>query len=357
MKNKEQKRFLPQLITNDPIPEDAPFPRYLTVKRHGICIIIHPEYDVILGRSLKVIKNKQFQERFKPLLDYVKEQNVIIQGEAHMNGVVSDDMVHFLNTIDLTKQSKTSLKHIQKNILKGKFILPEEKYLSFPEEIKIYVFDYLDLDNLEKTYLERISDAEHLKFSKTRELIEILKPISITNREEEDEYYNMAMQGGFEGLVIRYDKPYKFGRTSPKELIAYKRIPVPTFDGKIIGINQATIVDPDAEKKTNELGYSVTSKKKDDRIPIEQAKDFQVEFIPEGKTEPVNFGVSMAGFNHEERKEVWKNQQDYIGRMIEFKCKEYKGIDKPKSAVFIRFRDDKMEADLHMGHIELPHHE
>ena len=74
---------------------------------------------------------------------------------------------------------------------------------------------------------------------------------------------------------------------------------------------------------------------------IEKAKDFQVEMIPEGKNKTISFGVSMTTFDDEARREVWDNPEKYIGRMIEFKCKEYFGVGCPKSAVFIRFRDDK----------------
>ena len=335
------KEFKPQLITNDPIPEDLPFPRYISLKRHGICIIVHPHYDLILGRSLKPIVNKQFQERFKPILDWSKRNNILLQGEAHIDGCVSDDMVHFLNTIDLNNMSKKSIEEIEKNCKIGKFHLPKEKYYILPEELKIYLFDSLDFNNLNELYLDRWNRLLPLaqQFSET---IEVIEQHEINDSNTEETFFNRAIELGYEGLVIRYNKPYKFGRSTSKEQLIYKKLPEPTFDGVIIEINQATIVDPNAEKKMNELGYSVTSKKKGDRILIDKAKDFQVEMIPEGKTEAINFGVSMAGFDDEARKEVWTNQEKYLGRMIEFKSKAYNGIGRPKSAVFIRFRDDKI---------------
>lgn len=335
----KDKPFKPQLITNDPIPEDAPFPRIVSEKRHGICVIVHPDYDVILGRSLKPIKNIQFQERFKPVLSFCKEKNYVLHAEAHIEGCISDDMTHFLNTIDLNNISKKSKEEIKKNIEIGKYHLKEEDYYILPEEMKLYAFDCVNLESLEQNYVSRI--VVYLpEFKKFDELVELIPQITIQTQEEEDRYYEEVMKKGGEGLVIRYNKPYKFGRTSPKDLIAYKRLPINTFDGKIIAINQATEVNPEAEKTINELGYSVTSKKKDDRVLIEQAKDFQVEMTTE-KGETIDFGVSMKGFNHDDRKEVWKNPQDYVGRWIEFESKEYKGIGRPKSAKFIRFRDDK----------------
>ena len=61
---------------------------------------------------------------------------------------------------------------------------------------------------------------------------------------------------------------YKCGRGTLREGLIFKVKPFRTFDAKILGVIQATKVDPEAEKKTNELGRSVTSKKKDDRILI-----------------------------------------------------------------------------------------
>lgn len=356
------EKFKPQLITNDkPNLDEIEYPVYTSKKHHGIRILIHPKHDKILGRSMKPIPNIQFQEKFYSLLQWCKKRNTIIEGEAHIDEAISDDMVHFLNTIDLTKMSKTSKDHIEKNIKSGKFSLPEEAYYYLPESLNIYVFDMLMFDSndvlVEVNFRERHINATNILCD--FKSVEIIDQHLFENKQQVMQYYEYVIHKNDEGVVLRYDKPYKFNRSTLKEGLIYKLIPTPTFDARIVKINQATVVREGAEKKTNELGRSVTSKKKDDRIPIEQAKDFQVEMrimepihgnkfrvieaddprkIP---TVIISFGVSMKGFDHEQRKEVWNNQEKYLGRMIEFQCKEYRGIGMPKSAVFIRFRDDK----------------
>jgi len=114
--------------------------------------------------------------------------------------------------------------------------------------------------------------------------------------------------------------------------------PFQTFDAKIIDVIQGTEVRKGAKKKINELGNSVTSKKKDDRILINRACDFVVMY--EGK----ELKVSIAMTN-EEKEEVWKNRDNYIGKWIEYKGMKVgmKEDGLPRHPVFIRFRIDKDE--------------
>ena len=93
-------------------------------------------------------------------------------------------------------------------------------------------------------------------------------------------------------------------------------------------------VDPDAEVKINELGRSVTSKKKGDRICIEKASGFQVEY--EGE-----FVFPTLSMTDEEKKEVWANQESYIGKMIEYKGMLIGSMKVPRHPTMTRFREDK----------------
>lgn len=110
--------------------------------------------------------------------------------------------------------------------------------------------------------------------------------------------------------------------------------PFETFDARIIDVVQSTQVDPEAEKKVNELGRSVTSRKKDDRVFIEKAAAFLVKY---GNHE---VKVSLA-MTDEEKKSVWCNKDDYIGKMIEYKGMLIGSKDVPRHPVFVRFRDDR----------------
>ena len=101
---------------------------------------------------------------------------------------------------------------------------------------------------------------------------------------------------------------------------------------------QATEVRTDAEKTINELGNSVTSKKKDDRVLINKASAFLCK-CPErfGDTE---FKISIA-MDDEAKKEIWANKEKYVGEKVEFKFMIEGAKDRPRHPVTLRFRFNK----------------
>ena len=109
---------------------------------------------------------------------------------------------------------------------------------------------------------------------------------------------------------------------------------IETWDAEIVGIKQATEVDPDAEKTINELGYSKTSRKKDDRVLIDKAGAFMVSW--EGKDLLVSLKMTDA-----KKEEVWVNRDKYIGKWIEFEGMTVGAKNVPRFPVFKRFREDK----------------
>ena len=116
----------------------------------------------------------------------------------------------------------------------------------------------------------------------------------------------------------------------------YKVKPWETFDAKICAVIQSTEAREGSEKKTNELGRSVTSKKKDDRVAIEKASAFLVYY----NELPLKVTIAMTD---EQKCQVWTNQNDYIGSTIEYKGMLVGSKDRPRHPVFVRFREDKDE--------------
>jgi DNA ligase-1 len=181
------------------------------------------------------------------------------------------------------------------------------------------------------TFLETLD----IKF----EYFKLVVQWAVNNVDEVNDLYVNALAWGCDGLILRsLEGKYKFGRGTIKEGLIFKMKPFQTFDAKIVGIIQATEVREGAEKKINELGRSVTSKKKDDRVLIPKAAAFVVMY----KGKELKVTIAMTD---EEKEEVWENQYLYLGRMIEYKgmlvgAKE-NGL--PRHPVFIRFRMDKDE--------------
>ena len=152
-----------------------------------------------------------------------------------------------------------------------------------------------------------------------------------------EEYFQLALSNGEEGLILRNpDGVYKFGRASIKQNIIFKYKPFVTTDAVIKGFVQSTEVNKDAEKTTNELGRSRTSKRKEDRHLVEKAQSFIVDFNGQDLKVPISMTDKM-------KKYIWNNQDEYIGKWIEYKYMEI-GMKKdglPRIPKFVRMRDDK----------------
>ena len=85
------------------------------------------------------------------------------------------------------------------------------------------------------------------------------------------------------------------------------------FDGVILGLEEATEVLPGVEKTINELGRSVTSKLKDDRVPSGLCKGFRVA-LDNGN----EMTVSLKDFDHDARRAMLLSPEDYVGKTIRF---------------------------------------
>jgi DNA ligase-1 len=189
-------------------------------------------------------------------------------------------------------------------------------------------------EDFNQTFAQRIMPLGY-DYVKDIKYLKIVKQNLLLAPEAVNTYYEEALNWGCDGLILRDPNgKYKFGRGTVKEGLIYKMKPFQTFDAKIIDVIQATEVREGAEKKINELGRSVTSKKKDDRVLIEKASAFVVLY--EGKELKVTIAMT-----DEEKTEVWKNKEKYIGKCIEYKGMLVGAKELPRHPVFLRFREDK----------------
>lgn len=315
------KNFKPQLAPNESVDLDTiKYPILASTKIDGIRGIFYK--GEMLSRSLKPIVNKQLREKFKPLIDYSKEHNLILDGEIYSPELTFQEITRYVMTQDF-EDKKSIKKH--------------GKVLTIPESLKFYCFDCIVDDNFNQPFMERILYNVKSLIYIYENLIGVVNQKTLESKNDVEKYFEKVLKEGFEGLILRdHNSKYKCGRGTIKEGLIYKVKPFKTFDSEIIGVVQSTEVDPNAEKKTNELGRSVTSKKKGDRILIEKASAFWVKY--EGKELKV-----VLAMTDEEKEAIWANREAYIGKII-----EYKGLcigmkDVPRHPVMIRFREDKDE--------------
>lgn len=298
------KNFKPMLAPNKKVElKDMKFPLLVSYKLDGIrCIFKDGQ---MYSRALKQFPNIQLRKKFLHLAAFSKQYNVILDGELLAKSISFNELS------GLTRQ-------LDKEI---------------PKDLYFYCFDYIENNNFDIPFKSRIINLE--KSDVNPYDMKILPQVLLETSIGINILYEQALDWGCDGLILRDPNGrYKFGRGTIKEGLIYKMKPFQTFDAKIIGVIQATEVREGAEKKINELGRSVTSKKKDDRILIEKASAFLVMY--EGKELKVTIAMT-----DEEKIDVWKNQKKYLGRMIEYKGMLVGAKDLPRHPVYIRMRDDK----------------
>jgi len=310
--------FRPMLAPNTEIEgktvedkaKNLPLPLLASYKIDGIRCIFKD--GNMYSRSLKDIPNEKLHERFALLKQYSKDNDVILDGELYAPSIP------FNKLSGICRRLSSEL----------------------PEDLSFYCFDIITDRGYGPNW------AEKFKF-RQKKLLNLWNKISSEYFKAVDqvlmgspgavvEYFHKAVDWGCDGLILRHPEgKYKYGRGTLKEGLIYKLKPYITFDAKIIEVIQATKVDPNAEKKINELGYSETSKKKGDRILIDKACDFVVMHEGQKKLKV------MIAMTDKEKTEVWKNRETYIGRWIEYKGLVVGSKDLPRHPVFLRFRDDK----------------
>jgi DNA ligase-1 len=292
--------FRPQLCPNEQIDLDKiTYPLLASFKLDGIRCII--KGGIIYSRALKELGNGNLSIRFEALRKYSMVHNVILDGELYCTSLSFND-------------------------LSG--VIRSDNH-ELPDDLEFWCFDIIDGED--KDFEQRVTQYTNIRAPFFHPVVQkvVNSPAAVAVA------FDFALKNGFEGLILRCPKSkYKFGRCTAKSNTAFKVKPYITFDNKIIGVTQATEAREGSEKKINELGYSTTSQKKDDRVLIERAATFVV--LHEGK----ELGVSLAMTN-EEKEEIWKNRDSYIGKTIEYKGLVVGSKDVPRHAVMIRYREDK----------------
>lgn len=302
------------------------YPKLASTKLDGIRCIFHPKLGMV-SRSLKPIQNKQLQEKFKPILNLVKEMNIILDGELYGHNLTFQEITRVCMTKDFNDP---------KTIKKFEKLDTKTSILILLESIKFCCFE-VDNSQLDK-FSERalfITQIDGRLFEERFKYFEVLNQILVHSKKDVIKTFNYFLKQKYEGAILRaLDSPYKYGRSTLKEEYMLKVKPFETFDAPIKNVVQATEVNPNAEKKINELGRSVTSRLKEDRVLIKKACAFEVcynDFV---------LKVSLA-MTDVEKEEIWQNRDLYLGKMIEYKGMMIGAKDVPRHPVFVRFREDK----------------
>jgi len=324
--------FKPMLAPNNKEPlklEDLNYPLMASYKLNGIrCEFINGE---IKSRSLKPIQNKQLREKFEKLAEYTSHQNVILDGEIYSPEIPFPLISSCVMTQDYS----------DKKSIKAWAVKCEEHGIDITREeviktINFHAFDCVVKGVLKEPFKNRSKLVNQV--AKRLDHMIAIKQVIVNSKQEVEELYKQALGEGLEGLILKdINGRYKCGRGTIKEGLIFKVKPLETVDAKIIEVIQGTNVKEGVAKKINELGRSVTSKKKDDRELNGMVSDFRVNY------KDTTVKVSCSRMKHPERKRVWDNKESYIGKMIEYCFIPVDLKDKPISPRFVKFREDKDE--------------
>jgi len=312
------KKFRPMLAPNDKVElNEIKYPLLASTKLDGYrCIFNKGE---ILTRSLKQVQNKQLREKFETLRKYSEDNNLILDGEIYSHELTFQQLNKFFMSEDL--ESARSIKRYG-------------EVFKMPEHVKFYLFDCIKDDDFDTGFVYRDRYSQDIA-NKFPGLIILVEQRMVNSKEEVEDMFEFALERDYEGLILKdIGGRYKCGRGTVKEGLIFKVKPFLTFDAKIINVEQATKVDPNAERKINELGRSVTSRKQGNRHLIEKACAFVVKY------NNIQLKVSLAMIDIE-KEEVWKNRDSYIGKTIEYKGMLVGAKSVPRHPVFVRFRNDK----------------
>lgn len=294
--------FKPQLYPNKQVdPEEMKYPLIASYKLDGVRCIIHK--GELYSRSWKPLPNKQLRERFSELLQWS-----LVYDDSYLDGEIYSHVLAFNKLSGLVRRHDEEL----------------------PESVQFWLFDVIH--PLDARYQERLTIVKSIAQRYNTPTPDTFK---VNSAEDVRIIMERALDEGYEGLILNNPgAEYKNGRITINSANGYKMKPYRTYDSTIIGITQATVVDPQAEKTINELGYSETSNKKGDRVPIPMAACFIV------KHNGHEVDVVIAE-DEDTKKQIWVNQEEYIGKVVEWKGLEVGMKDKPRHPVSIRIRYDK----------------
>lgn len=294
------------------------FPVLATPKIDGIrCLRINGRS---VSRSFKEISNTHIQKQMKKLPDGLDGELIVPTGygrnrhnfQATVSGVMSRDgepdfeywifdCVHgnylafpYIHRLDMLASVLNPHSHNRKDILSDKISL-QPSFCVFVPVTELNTLKQLQLYEAEQLHL------------------------------------------GYEGIMIRQpNSPYKCGRSTEKEGYLTKIKRFKDAEATVIGFEEQmeniNVLEEDA------LGYAKRSSSKEGKI----GKDTLGNFIVTGNIGSNYFTFRIGtgvGLTDKLRKEIWNNQNKYLGRMIIYKYQEIGTKNLPRCPIFKGFRD------------------
>lgn len=292
------KTFKPMLAATIDDVSELRYPLLASVKLDGVRAMVRD--GVLVSRNLKPIPNKHVQKMFgrKALEGFDGE---LIVGDP-------TDPAAFRNT------SSAVMSH------------------DGEPDVVFHVFDVCNVEGVK--YIFRL---HHLQMA-TRDLtnVQLVGQVRVVRPEDVDLYETTALNAGYEGVMLRSeDASYKWGRSTLKEQGLMKLKRFEDAEAKITGF--AEQMHNSNEAKTSALGTKERSSKKSGMVGKDTLGALKVEGV-NGTYKGVEFNIG-TGFDDAQRRKIWLNRRQWIGKIVKYKYFPTGSKDAPRFPVFIGLRD------------------
>jgi len=266
------------------------FPKRASAKLDGIRCLV--QGGMALSRSLKPIRNHYIQRTVQkfPNLD----------GELIIGSPTDPDVYRKTNSGVMS-------------------------YSGSPE-FTFYVFDLI---NHSGTFEQRYEDLQSMQHP---DFVSVLPQSEITSADRLDSHYEMLLETGFEGLILRNPNAlYKQGRSTPASQDMLKLKPFKDSEAVVLGVYEAMYNGNEAF--TNELGRTARSTAMAGLEGKGMIGGFYVRDLETG----VEFTCAAGRSSHKERTEWWLAPPK--GRILKYRHMPYGVKDKPRINRFVGWRD------------------
>jgi len=285
----------PMLATAVETLDQIKFPVLASPKIDGVRATV--QGGRLLSRSLKPIPNKNVQAKFAGLPEGLDGELIV--------GDMFDDP--YRRTVSV--------------------VMSDDKPA---DDVNFVLFDKIGEGSYETRFWAYLAPA--------RKGIMRLEQTPIADIPTLEEYESRCLALGAEGVIVRDPRaPYKHGRSSLKEgyLLKVKRFK--DAEARIVSCYEE--MENCNEAFTNELGRTARSSHKENKVGKGQLGGFHCVGI--GDYEGIEFDVSSSSITHEDRKAIWANQAEWVGKLVVYKYFPTGGKDKPRHPIFKGVRDGR----------------
>ena len=207
-------------------------------------------------------------------------------------------------------------------------------------DFNFWMFDLAPEGAASAPYNERIEATLEWKRNNDPDNHIIVVPtVTLLDSGELECYEADCLKGGHEGVMVRSPaSPYKCGRATAREgyLLKVKRFA--DSEAEITGFVEQMLNTNEAKKDA--FGRTTRSASKEGKIGKGTLGKFIVEEAGKAPwTEPFRVGTG-EGLTHALRKEIWDNQDAYLGKLIKYKYQPHGVKDAPRIPIFLGFRDE-----------------